>query len=218
MYIQSLLPSVLPVGVGSVSRVRTGRARPEPASQAKPVRGDSPRIDRRDTVEISRQAEAQFLGQLSDEARRVVEKLKARDREVRAHEQAHTSAAGPYARGGASFSYQTGPDGRRYAVGGEVSIDASPVPDDPEATIRKAQVVRSAALAPANPSAQDRSVAAAATKMETLARQEFRQQQIEQKQQEEPSGEYGNGPLVVSGATHSRNRQEAVGSLLDAVA
>jgi len=113
---------------------------------------------------------------LSPEAQRQGRELAARDREVRAHEQAHLSAAGPYARGGAHFEYQTGPDGRRYAVGGEVSIDAS-AEDEPEATIRKAQVVRAAALAPAEPSAQDRQVAAAATKMEADARAELRQQQ-----------------------------------------
>ena len=44
------------------------------------------------------------------------------DREERQHEQAHLSAAGGHARGGPSYQYETGPDGKRYAVGGEVSI------------------------------------------------------------------------------------------------
>ncbi|MEM6825981.1 MAG: putative metalloprotease CJM1_0395 family protein, partial [Pseudomonadota bacterium] len=61
-----------------------------------------------------------------------------------------------------SYSYQTGPDGRQYAVGGEVPIDVSPVPDDPEATIAKMDVVKRAALAPAEPSTADRRVAAEA--------------------------------------------------------
>ena len=67
---------------------------------------------------------------------------------MRAHEQAHLAAAGPYANGAPTFEFQTGPDGRQYAVGGEVSIDTSPVPGDPEATVRKAQTVKRAALAP----------------------------------------------------------------------
>ncbi len=40
--------------------------------------------------------------------------LQARDHEVRAHEQAHLGAAGQYARGGANFTYQHGPDGKSY--------------------------------------------------------------------------------------------------------
>ena len=120
--------------------------------------------------------------ELSAEERRVVAQLARIDREVRAHEQAHLSAAGGLARG-ASFSYVTGPDGRRYAVGGEVAIDASPVDGNPEATVRKAQQVRAAANAPANPSAQDRQVAAQASGMEQAARQELaieRREELEQ--------------------------------------
>jgi len=87
--------------------------------------------------------------------------LKARDKEVRDHEQAHARVGGPYA-GEPSYSYQTGSDGQRYAIGGEVAIDAAPVADDPEATIAKMEVVKAAALAPAEPSSQDRKVAALA--------------------------------------------------------
>ncbi|MFQ5443184.1 MAG: putative metalloprotease CJM1_0395 family protein, partial [Nitrospinales bacterium] len=98
--------------------------------------------------------------ELTDEDKRAVEELKKRDRQVRAHEQAHKAAAGQYAKGGPSFEFQLGPDGRRYAVGGEVKIDASEFPGDPQATILKAQTIRQAANAPADPSAQDRQVAA----------------------------------------------------------
>ena len=106
-------------------------------------------------------AEARALGELSDGEQRMVEQLRARDREVRDHEQAHARVGGPYA-GEPSYSYQTGPDGKRYAIGGEVPIDVSPVPDNPEATISKMEVVKAAALAPAEPSGQDRRVAALA--------------------------------------------------------
>jgi len=102
-------------------------------------------------------------------------KLKERDAEVRRHEQAHVAAGGSYVLGGPSYSFQTGPDGQQYAIGGSVQIDLTPVPNDPLATIQKAQIVRRAALAPADPSSQDRAVAAAAVQMEADARQQLQQ-------------------------------------------
>ena len=111
--------------------------------------------------------------ELTAEEKQQVTELKQRDAEVKAHEAAHLSAAGGLARGGASYEYQKGPDGRNYAVGGEVSIDSSPVTGDPNATIAKAQQIRSASLAPSNPSSQDYKVAAKAALMEAEARQEL---------------------------------------------
>lgn len=105
-----------------------------------------------------------------------IQELAARDREVRAHEQAHAAVAGQYA-GSPTYSFVRGPDGVSYAVGGEVSIDTSPIPGDPEATLRKAQQLRRAANAPADPSSQDGSVAAQAAQMEQQARTELREQQ-----------------------------------------
>ena len=114
--------------------------------------------------------------QALDEAElKKVSELKRRDTEVRAHEAAHLAAAGKYATGGASFDYKRGPDGKSYAVGGEVGIDTSPVPNDPKATLRKAQQIQAAAHAPANPSAQDRQVAAQASAMASQARAEISQ-------------------------------------------
>ncbi|NJD08639.1 MAG: hypothetical protein FIA97_19425 [Methylococcaceae bacterium] len=100
-----------------------------------------------------------------DQQQREIATLQARDREVRTHEAAHLAAAGGYASSGASFAYTRGPAGALYATGGEVQIDTAPVSGDPEATIRKAETVRRAALAPASPSDQDRRVAAAASRM-----------------------------------------------------
>lgn len=107
-------------------------------------------------------------------------KLRARDREVRAHEQAHIAAAGGLAQGGATFSFQLGPDGKQYAIGGEVSIDTSPVSGNPEATIRKAQQIRAAALSPPDPSAQDQAVAASAGALEAQAHQELKKEEQEE--------------------------------------
>ena len=106
-----------------------------------------------------------------------IQELAARDREVRAHEQAHAAVAGQYAKG-TSYTYQRGPDGVSYAVGGEVQIDTSEIPGDPEATLRKAQQLRRAAHAPADPSAQDARVAAQAAQMEQQARVELRERQV----------------------------------------
>ncbi len=100
----------------------------------------------------------------------LLQKLQQREMEVRAHEQAHISAGGRYIKGGADYTYKMGPDGRLYAVGGEVSIDTNPVPNDPEATIEKAETIRQAALAPKEPSSSDLQVAAKASRMESEAR------------------------------------------------
>ena len=109
---------------------------------------------------------------LSEEELAKLTELQKRDTEVRAHEQAHLAAAGAYAAGGASFSYTTGPNGKRYATGGEVPIDISKE-DTPAATIVKMQTVKRAALAPANPSSADRALSAQASAKEAAARKEL---------------------------------------------
>lgn len=124
--------------------------------------------------------EVQPTGELSPDQQHQVDQLKATDRKVRAHEQAHMAAGGDLVLGGAAYSYQAGPDGRRYAVGGEVSIDIS-AGKSPEETISKAEHIREAAPAPADPSPQDRRVAAYASQMEMQARQELAQKAIEER-------------------------------------
>ncbi|PCI01934.1 MAG: hypothetical protein COB76_00060 [Alphaproteobacteria bacterium] len=110
--------------------------------------------------------------ELTESEEKQVQELKKRDQEVRTHEQSHKTIAGPYA-GEIQYETQTGPDGKEYAVGGEVSIDASPVKGDPEATIRKMDIVIRAALAPAEPSPQDRAVASQAQAQRTEAQAEL---------------------------------------------
>ncbi len=112
---------------------------------------------------------------LTAEEEKQVRELQKRDREVKAHEAAHQAAAGGQARGGASFEYQAGPDGKNYAVGGHVDIDVSPVQGNPRATLAKAMTAQRAALAPADPSGQDRSVAASAAQMALQAQKELAQ-------------------------------------------
>lgn len=115
---------------------------------------------------------------LTPEQQAQVSSLRKRDAEVRRHESAHASAGGPYA-GAASFEYQRGPDGRLYAIGGEVKIDVTPA-GSPEATIQKMEVIKRAALAPADPSSQDRAVAAAAEQIKQQAQAEQRDNEAEE--------------------------------------
>ncbi len=105
--------------------------------------------------------------QISVEAREIA-KLETRDREVRTHEAAHAAVGGQYA-GAPTLTYTNGPDGRSYATGGEVSISVSAVSGDPLATLQKAEIVRAAALAPTQPSAQDMRVASRAAAMAAQA-------------------------------------------------
>ncbi|KQV46104.1 putative metalloprotease CJM1_0395 family protein [Duganella sp. Root336D2] len=118
--------------------------------------------------------------QYSPEDQAKIDQLKTRDLKVRQHEQAHLAAAGSLATSGATYTYQRGPDGVNYAVGGEVNIDTSPG-RTPEETIAKARQVQAAALAPADPSGQDRSVAASAGQMALQAQAEIsaKQQQVQ---------------------------------------
>lgn len=114
--------------------------------------------------------------ELTPEQEKQVQQLKARDQEVRTHENAHKSAGGGYV-GSISYTTQTGPDGREYAIGGEAQIDASPIPGKPEATIRKMDIVVRAALAPAEPSSQDYAVARAAQQARLQAQRELSEQE-----------------------------------------
>ena len=159
-------------------------AQRDPISAKKPFKAD-------DRVSISDQARERLKVQPNDNSvikdeqnlgeaeKRQVEKLRKADQEVRAHERAHMAAGSGVVMGGANYEYERGPDGKMYAVGGEVKIDTSRE-RDPEATIRKMQQVKRAALAPAQPSGQDRSVAARASQIEAEARIELSKKKIRQ--------------------------------------
>ncbi len=139
-------------------------------------------------TDASRQQAHAKEKRLSDEETRIINELAARDREVRAHEQAHAAVGGVHA-GAPSYTFERGPNGKNYAVGGEVPISTSPVAGDPEATIRKADQVKRAALAPAQPSAQDRAVAAQATQMKIDAQIELREQKAAELEEQLAQGE-----------------------------
>jgi len=103
------------------------------------------------------------------QVQQVIAQLKATEEKVKAHEAAHKS--GGAATGPISYSYTRGPDGRNYITGGEVPITIS-TGNTPQETISRMQQVIQAALAPADPSPQDRAVAAQAAAMQQAARQE----------------------------------------------
>lgn len=132
--------------------------------------------------------------QLTPEQKEVVAKLQARDREVRAHEAAHMAAAGSAAASGATYTYEIGPDGKAYAVGGEVSIHM-PSGLTPEEALAAAEQIRGAALAPDQPSGQDLAVAAEAEQMETQAEQEIAQESKSSGLTHQVSATYGQAAL-----------------------
>jgi hypothetical protein len=145
------------------------RAPSLPSAPAPPA----PTPGKEELSRLRRAAGPPGLRPLSPEEERRVEALEALDRRVRAHEQAHRSMGAGHVRGPIRYDYETGPDGRRYAVGGEVLIDTAPVHGRPEETIRKMRQIQQAALAPADPSGQDRRVAAEAARVERQARREL---------------------------------------------
>lgn len=110
--------------------------------------------------------------ELSEAEEKEIRQLEKRDREVRAHENAHMAAGAGLVRGSARYEYRKGPDGKLYVSGGEVSIDTSEEPD-PEDTVRKMQRVKAAAFAPADPSPQDRRVAMQAAMKAAMAQVEI---------------------------------------------
>ena len=117
--------------------------------------------------------------ELTPEEAQVVDELVARDMEVRTHEQAHAAAGAPYT-SAPTYSFQRGPDGQSYAVGGQVNIDTSPIPGDPQATMDKMRVVAAAATAPAEPSGQDLKVASQAQAAISQASAELMQKQVDE--------------------------------------
>jgi hypothetical protein len=188
------LPSYLAPAVSSLSvrpvasaaspltRAALAPATPSPAlgdEQAASAREEADRFSASSTRSAGKQDEAEPSPQQQRLEQLEIAELTTRDREVRAHEQAHAAVGGSYA-GAPSYTYSRGPDGQRYAVAGEVSIDTSAVAGDPQATLSKMEIVVRAALAPAEPSAQDLRVAAQAQAQMVQARVELAELRLSQ--------------------------------------
>jgi hypothetical protein len=163
--------AVLRLSQEAVNLARDSQATSEAA--AAPEAADAPEAtDAPRTADGAPSSAAASKPEPTPEERQELQQLQRRDREVRAHEQAHKSAGGAHA-GSVHLEYSSGPDGKRYASSGEVSIDVSAVKGDPKATLRKMQIVQRAANAPAEPSGADRQVAAKAASVASQARAEL---------------------------------------------
>ncbi len=171
-----------PVGKQAVG-LETAEAKEEVFAPVEEPTSNSPTFDKEDTSKTEQQAREQIEERQQREQQRrdqqLIQELANRDREVRAHEQAHASVGGQYA-GAPSFNFERGPDGVNYAVGGEVPISLPTGTNNPEEKLAAAEQVRRAALAPAEPSPQDRSVAANASQLAVEARAEIAAQQAEE--------------------------------------
>ncbi len=146
---------------------------------------------------------------LTDEEKSVVEKLKARDSEVKTHEQQHLAASGGYAKGGAHYTYQKGPDGKMYAIGGHVSMDTSMSSDNPEANLAKAQIIARAALSPQGPSGADRAVAAKASAIAMQARADIHKKNSGESSDELEGNNIDEAELSENGLKRNRKKLRA---------
>ncbi len=97
---------------------------------------------------------ARLPDRLSTAEQAMVERLRQRDAQVRQEEEAHAAVAGDLA-GPIEYVYQRGPDGRQYAVGGSVGVQAIVSSGDPAELRRIGAKLAAAATAPTSPSAQD---------------------------------------------------------------
>jgi hypothetical protein len=195
-------------GLGSESdRVRTPgqppsplvyeRPQPNPNAALQTSSGDAQRDNANDESAGRESAEQRQQEQQELAEQREIQQLKQRDQEVRAHEQAHAAVGGQYA-GTPQYDFETGPDGQRYAVGGEVSIDIGEE-STPEETLRKMQQVKAAALAPAEPSPQDLRVASEATQRAFEARSEISEQRSEELSEARERAQSGEAEPTIDG-------------------
>ena len=97
---------------------------------------------------------ARDYAELSAGEKGVVDRLRQRDQQVRQEEKAHAAVAGDLA-GPISYSYRLGPDGRIYAVGGSVPLEAQNLSGDPREAERLGSRMAAAAHAATNPSGAD---------------------------------------------------------------
>lgn len=145
--------------------------------------------------------------QLTQQEMAEVAKLAARDRDVRAHEQAHLAAAGALA-SGIEYDYEMGPDGKMYAVGGKVTISIPPGLNA-EQKLAVAREIRAAAEAPTDPSSEDMAAASQASRMEVDAEQEIAKKDAQTAQ---------SGDTVPAGRVHHAVKQHGNPRGLDRMA
>jgi hypothetical protein len=146
--------------------------------------------------------------ELTPRERQQVTELQQIDRAVRAHEAAHIAAGGEVITSGANYSYTYGPDGRQYAVGGEVGIDTAPE-RDPADNVEKGIAIQNAALAPRDPSPQDYRVAGIGAQLESRGRGELARERADE------SGVAAGASSGSGGEPPGNDTQDATRSRLD---
>ena len=117
---------------------------------------------------------------LSSEEQQQLRDLERRDQQVRTRDMAFIAAAGGAA-GSYSVEYETGPDGRRYAVGADIKLDTSEGAT-PEQTLAKARALRAATMSARGESSTDASATAKAVRMEAEARAEIERERAAERQ------------------------------------
>ena len=168
--------------------------------------GDKTANAENNTQNNAKNAGQKNIGELSQEEQRIVTELQAADTNVRAHEAAHMAAGGGLT-SPASYTYERGPDNKMYAVAGEVGISTGEG-NTPQESLNKAQTIRRAALAPADPSPQDLKVAAQAASMEMSARAEILQEKMAQNSQNSNNSNETSGDAVNSAENSAVNSAE----------
>ncbi len=138
----------------------------------------SPAVEERIAYELRQIAHLRALWwrrdttQLDEREKKLTLELRRHDSEVKQHEQAHVSTGGALIVSGPYYKFVTGPDGRNYAIGGQVSLDITPE-KDPQKTIKKAEQIERTAMAPLRPSPQDYQVVNQAKQLELIAEQQI---------------------------------------------
>ena len=168
--------------------------------------GDKTANAENNTQNDDKNAGQKNIGELSREEQRIVSELQAADTNVRAHEAAHMAAGGGLT-SPASYTYERGPDNKMYAVAGEVGISTGEG-NTPQESLNKAQTIRRAALAPADPSPQDLKVAAQAASMEMSARAQIMQEKMAQNSQNTNNRNETSGDAVNSTENSNVNSTE----------
>lgn len=172
-----------------------------------------------DTVQISQAGMAAYLKKKAEESpeyKNAIRELSSIEDKVLAHEQAHMNVGGDLA-GSASYSYSVGPDGKRYITGGEVPI-SMPNSGDKEKMLADLEQVKKAALAPAEPSSQDLSVAAEASAQAIKIRGELASEKIKEEQLVSERPGHSNTSTTTDKYTSSlKSADEKVADALDSL-
>ena len=196
-----------------LNRVGGGIATEDPQSRTQEAKDalkkDAEKTERNQTVikaeEDKREAERK-KDKAEDDKDAQVRELKQIQNEVIAHEAAHQASAGELG-GGVSYTYTQGPDGQKYITGGEVPIRFKEGAT-PEETLRNMQRVQAAASAPADPSGQDRQVAAKAAALAARARSEITKE-LGDKDDAEHTETVARGTPIIEAVSREDEQQDA---------